>query len=152
LQIEERDTETNYLLYALFPRPDDRVNYLADMFYYSEHFYSDKLVQLMGDMLYDAGLREYYKYEEELDLGEDGKYIPDFTIEDPESGIKYYWEHCGMLGDYGYSKRWEEKKKVYAKHGIVEGDNLIVTKDSLNGAINSAEIKKIVDRLKEELD
>lgn len=107
---------------------------------------------IIANMLYDAGLREYYKYEKELDLGEDGKYIPDFTIEDPESGIKYYWEHCGMLGDYGYSKRWEEKKKVYAKHGIVEGDNLIVTKDSLNGAINSAEIKKIVDRLKEELD
>ena len=70
----------------------------------------------------------------------------------PESGIRYYWEHCGMLGDYGYSKRWKEKKKIYAKHGIVEGDNLIVTKDSLNGAINSAEIKKIVDRLKEELE
>lgn len=47
LQIEEKDTETNYLLYAPFPRPDDRVNHLADMFYYSEHFYSDKLVQLM---------------------------------------------------------------------------------------------------------
>jgi hypothetical protein len=45
LQIEERDTETNYLLYAPFPRPDDRVNHLADMFYYSEHFYSDKLTE-----------------------------------------------------------------------------------------------------------
>ena len=57
-----------------------------------------------------------------------------------------------LIEDYGYSKRWEEKKKIYAKHGIVEGYNLIVTKDSLNGAINSAEIKKIVDRLKEELE
>ena len=50
LQIEVRDKNTNYLLYAPFPRPDDRLNHLADMFYYSEHFYSDKLVQLMGDM------------------------------------------------------------------------------------------------------
>ena len=107
---------------------------------------------IIANMLYDAGLKEYYEYEKALDLGEDGKYIPDFTIEDPESGIKYYWEHCGMLGDYCYSKRWSEKKKVYAKHGIVEGDNLFVTKDSLNGAIDSKEIKKIIDMLKEELE
>lgn len=105
---------------------------------------------IIANMLFEAGIE--YEYEKELDLGEDGQRIPDFTIEDAESGICYYWEHCGMLGDYGYSKRWEEKKKIYAKHDIVEGDNLIVTKDSLNGAINSAEIKEIVDRLKEELD
>ena len=107
---------------------------------------------IIANMLYDAGLKEYYEYEKELDLGEDGNFIPDFTIEDPESGIKYYWEHCGMLGDYGYSRRWNEKKKIYEKHGIVEGDNLIVTKDSLSGAIDSTEIKKIIDKLKDELD
>lgn len=107
---------------------------------------------IIANMLYDAGLKEYYEYEKELNLGEDGNFIPDFTIEDPESGIKYYWEHCGMLGDYGYSRRWNEKKKIYEKHGIIEGDNLIVTKDSLSGAIDSTEIKKIIDRLKDELD
>lgn len=50
LMLEERDTETNYLVYAPFSRPDDRDNYLADTFYYSQHFYSDKIVQLMGDL------------------------------------------------------------------------------------------------------
>ena len=50
LQIEERDPSSNYLIYAPFPRPDDRENYLTDLFYYSQHFYSDKLIQLMGDL------------------------------------------------------------------------------------------------------
>lgn len=50
LLLEERDTESNYLVYAPFARPDDKENSLADIFYYSEHFYSDKLVQLMGDL------------------------------------------------------------------------------------------------------
>ena len=50
LQIEERDPEGNYLLYAPFSRPDDRENFLADVFYYSQHFYSDKLVQIMGEL------------------------------------------------------------------------------------------------------
>ncbi len=50
LLLEERDTESNYLIYAPFARPDDKENSLVDIFYYSEHFYTDKLVQLMGDM------------------------------------------------------------------------------------------------------
>lgn len=107
---------------------------------------------IIANMLYDAGLKDYYEYEKKLDLGEDGERIPDFTIEDAETGVCYYWEHCGMLGNANYSKRWEEKKRIYEKHGIVEGKNLFVTKDSLNGAIDSTQIKKIVDFLKEELE
>lgn len=50
LLLEVRDTESNYLIYAPFKKPDDRENHLADTFYYSEHFYSDKIVQLCGDL------------------------------------------------------------------------------------------------------
>ncbi len=50
LLLEHQDTETSYLVYAPFARPEDKENSLADIFYYSQHFYSDKLIQLMGDM------------------------------------------------------------------------------------------------------
>lgn len=50
LLIEEQDPESNYLIYAPFSRPEDKENSLADMFYYADHFYSDKLVQMMGDL------------------------------------------------------------------------------------------------------
>ena len=50
LLLEKQDTETSYLIYAPFARPEDKENSLADIFYYSEHFYSDKLIQLMGDL------------------------------------------------------------------------------------------------------
>lgn len=50
LLLEKQDTETSYLVYAPFARPEDKENSLADIFYYSEHFYSDKLIQLMGDL------------------------------------------------------------------------------------------------------
>lgn len=99
---------------------------------------------IIANMLYEQGIE--YEYEKELDLGEDGIRIPDFTIEDAESGLCFYWEHCGMLGDAAYSKHWEEKKKLYQKHGIVENDNLIVSKDSMNGGIDSAEIKALIDK------
>ena len=50
LQIEEREPNMNYLVYAPFARPEDKGNHLADTFYYADHFYSDKLVQLSGDL------------------------------------------------------------------------------------------------------
>ena len=50
LLLEKQDLETSYLVYAPFARPEDKENSLADIFYYSEHFYSDKLIQLMGDL------------------------------------------------------------------------------------------------------
>lgn len=98
---------------------------------------------IIANMLYEAGIE--YEYEKELDLGEDGIRIPDFTIEDAESGLSFYWEHCGMLGDAAYNRHWQEKQALYKKHDIVEGENLIVSKDSLNGGIDSAEIKRLID-------
>ena len=90
-------------------------------------------------------LREY-EYEKLLDLGEDGIRIPDFTIDDAESGLCYYWEHCGMMNNAVYRERWNAKKELYEKHGIVEGENLIVSYDSENGGIDSEHIKKLIDK------
>ena len=91
-----------------------------------------------------------YIYEKPLTLGNQTRY-PDFTIEDEESGITYYWEHCGMLHVAEYERRWNEKQAWYKKHGILPynkggGDNgvLIVTRDSEKGAISSPEIERII--------
>jgi hypothetical protein len=131
---------------------------LPDIVEYKKKYYEQALIHrtLKGDlvrskseviianMLFEAGID--YEYEKELDLGEDGIRIPDFTIDDAESGMCFYWEHCGMLGDAGYNRHWQEKKAIYAKHDIVEGDNLIVSEDSLNGGIDSAAIKALIDK------
>lgn len=98
---------------------------------------------IIANMLFEAGIK--YEYEKELDLGKDGIRIPDFTIELPEKGFRYFWEHCGMLGDYAYQRRWEQKKDLYRKHNIIEGQNLIVSQDLPNGGIDSAEIKRLID-------
>ena len=79
-------------------------------------------------------------------LAEDGIRIPDFTIDDAESGKLFYWEHCGMMSDRQYRQRWDDKKAVYAKHGIVEGKNLIVSYDDINGSIDSVAIKALIEK------
>ena len=99
---------------------------------------------IIANMLYSKGIE--YEYEKELDLGEDGIRIPDFTIDDAESGACLYWEHCGMMNDPSYRGRWENKKALYQKHGIIEGKNLIVTYDEYNGGIDSEHILEIIEK------
>ena len=91
-----------------------------------------------------------YLYEQPLTINGHTRY-PDFTIEDAESGKKYYWEHCGMLIDPSYRERWERKLNWYRNNGILpwqEGGGpsgiLIVTEDSEEGGISSQEIENII--------
>lgn len=85
--------------------------------------------------------------------------LPDFTLENEDTGEIYYWEHCGMLYDADYKERWEEKKKWYLENDIlpfeegggqkgtliVSEDKAMVLKDgSIRGAISVKEIDDIV--------
>ncbi len=103
---------------------------------------------IIANMLHAKGLD--YHYEAPLEIDGVTKY-PDFTIEDDDTGITYYWEHCGMLHDPGYRKRWDEKKRWYADHGITEdgGSNgrLIVTRDQSNGSIDSETIAQFINKI-----
>ncbi len=102
---------------------------------------------IIANLLYSNGITDY-TYEEPLALGQDGVRYPDFTITNKRTGQTYYWEHCGMLGDLKYSRRWEEKKKIYAAHNITEENCLIVSEDGLNGSIDS---KIILDTIQSKL-
>ena len=67
IQLEHQDLTTNYLPYAPYARPEDKENSLVDIFYYAEHFSSDKLNQLMEDMgipvEYQDEVRRYKKFQ-----------------------------------------------------------------------------------------
>lgn len=122
---------------------DDRY-YAENLVYKTEkgEMVRSKSEVIIANMLYENHIP--YTYEKELNVG-GFKKIPDFTIEDEESGDIWYWEHCGMMNDDNYKKRWEAKKKFYAENGIVEGKNLIITEEDGHG-FDSSEIKKIIDK------
>jgi hypothetical protein len=91
-----------------------------------------------------------YVYEQPLVLGGTTRY-PDFTIDDSESGRKFYWEHCGLLMDPVYRERWERKLKWYrendihpAEHGGGKNGTLIVTQDTEAGGISSMAIDDLI--------
>jgi hypothetical protein len=84
--------------------------------------------------------------------GVDGRVVyPDFTIDDIETGVTYYWEHLGMLADPAYRRRWEGKQAWYATQGVSTSSGsagtLIVTQDDVRGGFDAATIKQLVENL-----
>lgn len=71
---------------------------------------------------------------------------PDFKVVDDDTGEVWYWEHCGLMNDPRYKKRWNDKKAFYQKNGIEEGKNLICTFDE-NGALDSQKIERIIEEI-----
>lgn len=121
-----------------------------------DKFYEEKLIHktvrgelvrsksevIIANALHYNGLD--YEYEPELVL-EGRVKRPDFKIEDYDTGVVWYWEHCGMMTDAAYRQRWENKKKFYAKNGIVEGKNLIITEDDTSGGLDAAYIQQKIE-------
>jgi len=95
-----------------------------------------------------------YHYEQRI-LGEDDtSQLPDFTINHHRQSKPVFWEHLGMLEDPGYRLRWEQKRDWYHKQGILDWVHgggtsgiLVVTQEDENGAIDSSEIARIINKL-----
>ena len=98
LLLEHQDPTTDYLVYAPFPRPKDEEDFLADIFYYAEHFYSDKLMQLMRDLNIPPKYQDEMKRYKKFWSGDDLKRfkalgIETYTNESIELGIL-----CALAG------------------------------------------------------
>lgn len=64
--LEKVDTTTSYLIYAPFPKPDIRVNHLADTIHYSKEFFVDRASLICADLNisdeYKPIIQKYAKY------------------------------------------------------------------------------------------
>ena len=124
LLIEEQEPETSFLIYAPFARPEDKGNPLTDMFYYAEHFYSDKLIQLMGDLNIPPECQDDVKrYKKFWTSGNVEKFkalqITDYTKDTVELGII-----CTLVGVK--TLRFEEALRKVVLAG--EADNALLKK------------------------
>ncbi|GAB5615260.1 BREX-1 system phosphatase PglZ type A [Faecalimonas canis] len=57
--LNESDTESKYLVYAPFPKPSDVENPLADMYYYSVPYYTDRVSQMSQEIGIDNRFKEH---------------------------------------------------------------------------------------------
>ena len=104
---------------------------------------------IIADLLYHYHVQ--YAYEAAVP-DENGITIhPDFTFEDSDAGITYYWEHLGLLTKDDYRSKWVRKQEWYQRNGIVEHKEnpdapkqLIITRDKPDGGIDASEIRKLI--------
>lgn len=94
-----------------------------------------------------------YAYEDKLKLEAHGFSVkPDFTIDNFETGKRFYWEHLGMMTKTTYREKWEKKFKAYLDDGFVVHTKakpsderlLILTEENPNGGIDSQYIDRLV--------
>lgn len=117
-----------------------------------EEFMISKSEVIIADQLYFHHVP--YAYEAAI-TDEKGITIhPDFTIEDTNTGIIYYWEHLGLLTKDDYRSKWVRKKEWYARNDIIEFNldpdadkQLILTRDKPDGGIDASEIRTLIEKL-----
>lgn len=115
-------------------------------------FMISKSEVIIADKLHNNKIA--YAYEAPLNDISGITIHPDFTIEDTNSGIVYYWEHLGMLTKDDYRSKWKRKQEWYERNGIVEYNKnsaadkqLIITRDKPDGGIDSSEIKALIEEI-----
>lgn len=88
---------------------------------------------LIAEALYRHGLP--FRYEQQYVV--DNKYAlsADFTVRRRDGKI-FAWEHEGLVSVRSYMDRQRRKAELFAKLGFVPWDNLIVTYDTTDGAID----------------
>jgi ATP-dependent exoDNAse (exonuclease V) alpha subunit len=151
-------SETGKRLTDLFSEPTLKI--------VNKKFYDTKYIQvsekgefmisksevIIADKLHHNKIQ--YAYEAPLTDDKGVTIHPDFTVEDSDTGIIYYWEHLGMLTKDDYRSKWKRKQEWYQKNGILEftqngnaDRQLIITRDKPDGGIDSTEIKNIIEEL-----
>lgn len=102
---------------------------------------------VIANLLINAGVE--FEYERKYEGEETGGYrLPDFSFVDAAGDI-IILEHLGMLNKPSYREEWEIKKKFYEDNEIFEGERLFITKDDEYGGIDSKEIEKVIEKIKE---
>jgi hypothetical protein len=107
---------------------------------------------IIADLLHS--LNADYWYEKELIAADGSKRLPDFTIDDPASGLKVYWEHLGMLDRRKYKEEWKKKEAWYRANGILPfteggGPNgiLLTSEDTPQKGLDSQQLEKLARKV-----
>jgi hypothetical protein len=99
----------------------------------------------IADTYYEMGIP--YRYEQVIVFPDGSELDPDFTVWDKKNRKEIYHEHCGLMDDPGYRRRFLQKIDIYRKHGIYTGRNLILTFEGEGIALNMREVRTMLGEL-----
>ena len=100
---------------------------------------------IIADAYYEMGIP--YRYDQVLNLKDGESIVPDFSVWDKKNRKEIYHEHCGLMDDPLYRKRFLEKIDIYRRNGIYTGKNLILTFEGEGTILNINEIRTMLEEL-----
>ena len=109
-----------------------------------EHVRS-KSEMIIANMLNTKGIP--YHYEVPIKINSNLIFHPDFLCLNKRTRQEFYWEHCGMMDDSGYSGKLVKRLAIYAQKNIIPGKNLILTMETREQPLNTKDIEKVIDAL-----
>lgn len=103
-----------------------------------------KTEKIIADKLFAMGIP--YRYEYPIKIKGYGFVYPDFTLLNVAKRKEIYMEHFGMMDNVEYCHKAIKKLDNYAKNGIYQGRNLLVTFETSQYPLNM----KVVENLLKE--
>jgi len=113
-------------------------------------FYTDKgeRVRSKSEILIANALKKHhipYRFEYPYQFEPYGPTLhPDFTVLNVRTRKEYIWEHLGKMDDEGYQDYTMNRIISFEKNGILPGDRLILTHETLKNPLSSKIIEKTI--------
>lgn len=107
---------------------------------------SGNIVRSKSEVIIDMALYKHkipFRYEAPLVLG-DEIFYPDFTIRHPHTAKEFYWEHLGKMDDKKYANNALVKLRYYIEHGIIPGEQLIITYETLEKPLSVETVENVI--------
>lgn len=105
-----------------------------------------KSEKILADMFYKYKIP--YQYEAKVELVNGKVCYPDFILLNVRERKTYYWEHFGLASEKEYSDKNLDKICRYEQSGIVLGENLLISIESIGVQLD---VKMIEGRIKKYL-
>ena len=100
---------------------------------------------IIANMLNTKGIP--YHYEFPVKINSSLTIYPDFLCLNKRTRQEFYWEHCGMMDDSGYSRELVKRLALYAQKNIIPGKNLILTMETREQPLNTKDVERVIDAL-----
>ena len=96
----------------------------------------------IANILHAKGIR--YRYEEEIEIG-GILFCPDFIVYVESEDRYLLLEHCGLMLDESYQRRYARKVARYIMGGLMPGRDVFFTYDDKDGNLDTRLINEILE-------
>ena len=101
-----------------------------------------KTEKIIADKLFSMGIP--YRYEYPVKIKGYGLVYPDFMLLNVAKREEIYMEHFGMMDNPEYCHKAIKKLEDYAKNGIYQGKNLLVTYETSQYPLNMKVVEQML--------